>query len=121
MGNMCSRCWVIDPEFVEKMSDEEIEFNIGVIRANRGRIVGIGEVGLDYKMARGVGDPERQKLVFGRMLDLAMELGLPVSVHARNSLDDVLRILEEKGVRKAHLHFFEGDETHAKTVEGWAT
>ena len=49
-------------------------------------VVGIGEIGLDGKVA----NMEWQKKVFGRLLDLALVLNVPVSIHSREALDEVL-------------------------------
>jgi len=105
----------IDPEHAVKTTDAELSASISMIRQNATRIVGIGEIGLD-KGGR-ISNFERQKLFFGRFVDLALELNLPVSVHSRNAIGDVLAVLESKGVRKAHIHFFDGDAMQAKTAE----
>jgi TatD DNase family protein len=107
----------IDPDFVDSITEEELDFNMKMIRAHRDKVVGIGEIGLDYKETRGPDNIERQKYVFDKFLDLALELDLPVSVHARNSLEDVFSILKEKKMKKVHLHFFEGDEKQAEEVQ----
>ena len=58
-----------------------------------------------------------QQTVFERMLDLAKELDLPVSVHSRDSMDAVLMTLKKKEMRRVHLHFFEGNVFQAKEAE----
>lgn len=110
----------IDPEHAN-LTDQELEFNIGIVRQNISKIAGIGEIGLDYgKVKEGV-PVERQKVVFGRFLDLAKELQLPVSIHSREALNDVLHILEQKDMKMVHVHFFEGNVQQAKELEkrGW--
>jgi TatD DNase family protein len=95
----------IDPEHAVLVQPEELEVVVGLIKGSIGTgVVGIGEIGLDGKVT----NMEWQKKVFGRLLDLALELKVPVSIHSREALDEVLAILEEKGVKKAHIHFFEG-------------
>ena len=108
-------CLGVDPEHAIGMPEAELDANIELIRKNKDRIVGIGEIGLD----RGgrIGDYERQKSIFERFLSLSLELGLPVSIHSRNALDDVLEILERKEIKRAHIHFFEGNIQHAKRIE----
>ncbi len=107
----------VDPEHAVPMDEDELEFNISTIRSNAGRIVGIGEVGLDYKDAKSAGTAEKQKKVFARFLDLAQELRLPVSVHSRGALDDVMAILSERKAERVHIHFFEGSVQQAKAAE----
>ncbi len=110
----------VDPEHAlamdESAFEREIEFNIGLARQSIDRIVAIGEIGLDYSIGGGPRNIARQKKVFGRFIDLADELKLPVSVHARNAIDDVLDFLAEKDAKRVHLHFFEGGVEEARAV-----
>ncbi len=104
----------IDPEHAVHLKEDELELAAGLIKGSIAPgVVGIGEIGLDGKIP----NMPWQKKVFGRLLDLSMELNLPVSIHSRDALDDVLHMLEEKGVKKAHIHFFEGSAEQAKRVE----
>lgn len=52
----------------------------------------LGETGLDYHWKRV--DPDEQKAAFRRHLNLAESLRKPVVVHARDSVTDVLAMLE---------------------------
>lgn len=104
----------IDPEHVLKLQSNELEFNTGLIRQNAARIVAVGEIGLDYLLAKTDRERELQMKVFGSLLALAKELDLPVSVHAREALGDVLSMIKESGVTKVHLHFFSGTEKQAE-------
>lgn len=74
--------------------------------ARQSKVIGIGEVGLDYHYNHS--EPFIQKEVFQRQLKLAVELGLPVSVHSRDAEEDTLQIID--GVPGAHgvLHCFTG-------------
>lgn len=111
----------IDPENAmligAKGLDSELAFNYNMIKENRNRIVAIGEIGLDYKKADTSKLVEQQKKVFIGFLQLAKELDLPVSVHSRESMDDILAILKENSMEKVHLHFFEGNVQQAKQAE----
>ncbi len=111
----------IDPETAVKLDgkalDNEINQIMELARQNKDKIVAIGEIGLDYVKAKTDATKARQRMVFERMLDLAKELGLPVSVHSRESMDAVLEILEKRDMRKVHLHFFEGNVQQAKEAE----
>lgn len=106
----------IDPEHALAIDDKELEFNLGLIRENSQRIVGIGEIGLDYKIAVDQKEKKKQRIAFEKQLDLAKALDLPVSIHARDALSDVMETLKEKKMRKAHLHFFEGDVEEARAA-----
>jgi TatD DNase family protein len=106
----------IDPEH-SNLSDEELEFNISMVRQNAKKIAGIGEIGLDYGKVKESVPVEIQKRIFERFLDLSLELNLPVSIHSRDALNDVLQTLEDKKIEAAHIHFFEGSVQQAKEVE----
>lgn len=106
----------VDPEHVVSMSRKQLDEELAFIRKSmRAGVVGIGEIGLDQ--GAGIEKLEWQKEAFRAFIDLSLELNLPVSVHSRNSLDEVLTILEEKKAKKAHIHFFEGGIEQAKRVE----
>jgi len=106
----------IDPEHA-LTTEEELEFNIKMIKHNHSKINGIGEIGLDYGHVKEKVPIVQQKMVFGRFLDLAADLRLPVSVHSRNALDDVLQMIEDRGLDAVHIHFFEGSVQQAKEIE----
>jgi TatD DNase family protein len=70
-------------------------------------VVGIGETGLDYHYDFSPRTAQRD--AFGRQLDLAAELGLPVVVHSREADADLGAILRERGAAaRGVLHCFSG-------------
>ncbi len=103
----------IHPDYAESMSNDEVEYNISLIRENRSIIKSIGEIGLDFAHVNGVKGVEKQTALFRTLVDLAMELNLPVSVHSRNAMPQVMHILKEKEAEAVHLHFFEGNANDA--------
>lgn len=66
----------------------------------------LGEIGLDYHYDFSPRDTQRE--VFAHQLELAHELGLPVSLHLREAHTDALEILQREGVPQAGciLHCF---------------
>ena len=88
-------------------------------------VVGIGEIGLDFYRARA---PEaRQTRIFREQLELAAHAGLPVIIHCREAMPQVLRMLREwtdsavfRGSALAQrpfsgvLHAFSGDREDAR-------
>ena len=77
--------------------------------AKNPKVVAIGEIGLDYHWYK---DPEVRKAQhpwFIRQIDLANELGLPVTIHARDASEDMYAILKEHPVHAgAVLHCYSG-------------
>ncbi|MCM1071672.1 MAG: TatD family hydrolase [[Clostridium] fimetarium] len=61
------------------------------LRANPGAYVAVGEVGIDLYW--DTSRREEQLRVFRRQCELALELDLPVIIHCREGLDDVLAVL----------------------------
>ena len=79
------------------------------------KVVAIGEIGLDY--ARNPEDRAAQLEAFEDQLEWAEDLKLPVSVHNRDSDEDVLaRIQQFRGV--AILHCFTGSREFLARVLG---
>ncbi|ASI14117.1 TatD family deoxyribonuclease [Candidatus Mancarchaeum acidiphilum] len=112
-------CLGIHPEFAASLKKYEVDYVIDFIKRHSKSIKGIGEIGLDYKFASQIkGSKPKQRSLFLRMLTLANKLDLPVTVHSREAMDEVLYMLHKKKVKKAHIHFFEGTVEQAmKAVE----
>ncbi|KOY78381.1 TatD family hydrolase [Apilactobacillus kunkeei] len=71
------------------------------------KVVALGEIGLDYNQSTA---PKKAQFnVFKRQIDIAQELGMPISVHNRDAFGDTYAILKEKGVNNGIIHSFNGD------------
>lgn len=78
------------------------------------RVVAVGECGLDFF----IDDPqaERQRLYFTRQLRIARELDLPVIIHARRAVEEVIhRVRDIKGLRGV-VHSFAGSREQARQL-----
>lgn len=95
-----------DREFVEKLKD--------LVKSASG-VVGIGEIGLDTKTV-DVNSLLLQKETFEMQVDLASELEIPVVIHSRGALDEIIEVLDRKKVKRAMFHFFDGDEAQAQKL-----
>ncbi len=73
-----------------------------------GRIVAIGEIGLDFHYEHSPRDVQRA--VFRRQLGIAREVGLPVVVHTREADVETAEILEQEGAARSGgvIHCFTG-------------
>ncbi len=84
------------------------------------KIVGIGEIGLDYYWDKSFND--LQKEIFIKQIRLANELSLPICVHDREAHKDSFDILKEynKG-SSVVMHCFSGSVEFARECikEGW--
>ena len=86
------------PDEVENYDLKYIEDNI-----NNPKIVGIGEIGLDYYHDT---DKELQKELFIKQLDLARKYNKPVVIHSRDAAEDTFNILENYKDLKIVLHCY---------------
>jgi TatD DNase family protein len=84
--------------------------------AGHEKVVGYGEIGLDY--AKLYSPKKRQKEIFHQQLSLAKRLELPVIIHDRDAHEDTLNILQEHAPfpRGGILHCFSGDLDFAKKI-----
>lgn len=76
--------------------------------------VAVGEIGLDWYI-EGL-DPERQRHVFVRQLEIAKEHDLPVIVHARRAFEEVIHTLRRVGGLRGVVHSFSGSEEQARQL-----
>lgn len=79
---------------------------------NNSKVIGIGEIGLDYHYGRE--NIEEQKNLFRKQLTLAEELELPVVIHSRDATADTINILSEYPSVKGDIHCFSGSIETAK-------
>lgn len=80
----------------------------------RERPVAVGECGLDF-FVEGL-DPERQQIVFDSQLRLARDFDLPLIVHARRAVDQVLASIRRFGPLRGVVHSFSGSEDQARRL-----
>lgn len=64
--------------------------------AQNKKVVGIGEIGLDYYSykSNGIVDPKLQKDVFETQIQIASDLKLPLQIHNRHAGEDIVEILK---------------------------
>ncbi|MGD9568372.1 MAG: TatD family hydrolase [Sedimentibacter sp.] len=80
------------PHDSKYMNDETM--NIFKELAKNKKVIGIGEIGLDYYYDNS--DRETQKIWFREQIRLARDLDLPYIVHDRDAHEDVFRIMKEE-------------------------
>jgi TatD DNase family protein len=100
-----------------RLYDDAAERRLSEILGRGGRVVALGEIGLDYhydNSPRGV-----QREVFARQLRLAMKLSLPVIIHSREADEETVEILRDVyagAPRGGVMHCFGGGMKLAEDV-----
>ena len=89
----------IHPEEV----DNDYNLDIVINNLDNPKIVGIGEIGLDYHYSKQ--NIDKQKELFIKQLDLAQEYNLPIVVHSRDAIEDTYNILKNYNL-KGSIHCF---------------
>ncbi|RMG35142.1 MAG: TatD family deoxyribonuclease [Methanobacteriota archaeon] len=102
----------IAPNFLQKdlfgMFSEQLDSSFG------DRIVGIGEVGLDYYWVKDEKQRKNQEAVFIEIIKVANQLDKPLVIHCRKAEGPTLSILEKYAEVPVLLHSFDGTAEEAK-------
>lgn len=92
----------IHPSEIDNISLDSfkiIEYNL-----NNPKIVGIGEIGLDYYWVKD--NKEKQKEIFVKQIKLANKYQKTVVIHSRDAIEDTYNIVEKYLKTKAVIHAF---------------
>ena len=90
--------------------------------AQQPKVIGIGEVGMDYFNYRsnGVVTKDLQEDAFRKQIELSIKLGLPLQMHTRLAWDDTISILSDYQQQLQNppgmFHCFSGDIEFARKV-----
>jgi len=109
-------CLGLHPDSAHRDTDARLARVEDQIRRYSLDLLAIGEVGLDYWVAKD--EPEQrqaQRKVLRRMAALSMEMGLPLSVHSRSAGHHTIDLLLEAGAvpELMVMHAFDGAAKHA--------
>lgn len=91
----------LHPENIDSLTKNS--FDIIEQNLNNSKIVGIGEIGLDYYWVKD--NKEDQKALFIKQLDLAKKYSKPIVVHSREAIKDTYDILKNYKL-KGTIHCF---------------
>lgn len=95
---------------VTKYCNETTIHQLQQLAQNSSHVVAIGECGLDYD--RNLSPPNIQRIWFTKILDLAIEMKLPVFLHERAAHKDFFNILSSRihQLPAAVVHCFTGNQ-----------
>ncbi|MEJ2060224.1 MAG: TatD family hydrolase [Gammaproteobacteria bacterium] len=102
----------LHPMFLEVHRPEHLPALAAWLREHRS--VAVGECGLDYYVADL--DPAVQVEYFTGQLRIARDLELPVIIHARRSVDDIIKYVRRFAPLTGVVHSFAGSEQQARKL-----
>ena len=107
----------IHPLYVERAADDALNQLDAALTAHADdpHLVGVGEIGLDYFVPElATGPPrERHDHFYREQLRLARRHGLPVILHVRRSVDQILKGLRQFDLPGGIAHAFNGSRQQA--------
>ena len=98
------------PSEVDTTSDEDLIWLQKLVKENK-KIVGIGEIGLDYHWIKE--NKKEQQELFEKQLILAENLDMPVVIHSRDATKDTFDLLKKHKL-KGIIHCYSGSLEMAK-------
>ncbi|NHJ13891.1 MAG: TatD family deoxyribonuclease [Candidatus Thorarchaeota archaeon] len=106
---------------VSRLTPDEAEKILALIRKYSGDIVAIGEVGLDYHWVKDVGARKAQEPLFKKFIEAAGSFDLPIVIHSRKAEAEATVILEREFSGRVLMHCYDGPkETTTKIADnGW--
>jgi TatD DNase family protein len=113
-------CAGLYPQDAEKISNQDFDDYVKLIKKEKNNIIALGEVGLDFHNSKEQHLFDIQEKRFRQLIELAIKLDKPMLIHARKAELRVLEILEEyvtkTGFRKFDLHCFMGKKKYIKKI-----
>jgi len=117
LSNQYSNCTYalgMHPMYIDNASPGDVKRLHALIKQelkNKSKLVAVGEIGLDFFVTQQ--NRETQEYFFAEQLKLAKEFNLPVILHVRRAVDDVLKHLRAHQVSGGIAHAFNGSRQQA--------
>ncbi len=108
----------VHPEDIDNVGNvEEMIAELEKIVGGSKRVIGIGEIGLDFYWDKEKKTKEKQIQIFSAQMELAVRLKLPVVIHMREAEEECFEILTKMGtLPRGEFHCFAGSEKFLKFV-----
>ncbi|MDD5569569.1 MAG: TatD family hydrolase [Bacteroidales bacterium] len=110
--NNCFPAIGIHPSSVKKNYSEELKIIEEELKKTK--YFAVGEIGLDFYWDKTY--IKEQKIALEFQLELARKYGLPVIIHSRNSMDEIIEIMKNYEGLTGVFHCFSGNLKHAEEV-----
>ena len=111
-ATICHAAYGLHPMFMQEHKQDDLD--LLKLWLTNNDAVAVGEIGLDFFIPKH--DKQQQIELFVSQLALAAEFKLPVIIHARKSLDIVLKHLRQFPHVRGSIHCFSGSEQQAKQL-----
>lgn len=111
----CCYALGMHPMYVDHISPSDVAKLSALVAETMERenkLVAIGEIGLDFYVTKQ--NKETQEYFFSEQLNIAQTYDLPVILHVRGAIDDVLKHLRRTKVRGGIAHAFNGSMHQAE-------
>ncbi len=115
----CCYALGMHPMYVQNASPSHIKALgelVEQILSGENKLVAIGEIGLDFFVSQSNQQENRetQEYFFAEQLKIAKQFDLPVILHVRRAVDEVLKHLRRTKVRGGIAHAFNGSSQQAQ-------
>jgi len=108
----------VHPEDVGSIdSVDQMIYELEEMIGNSDKVVGIGEIGLDFYWDKEKKTKERQIEIFEAQMEMAIRLKLPVAIHMREAEEEMWSVLEKLSEQpRGQFHCFAGGEKFLKYI-----
>jgi TatD DNase family protein len=108
----------VHPEDINTISGiDQMIYELEEMVGKSERVVGIGEIGLDFFYDKEKKTKEKQLAIFEAQMKLAVRLKLPVVVHMRDAEEEMLAVITQMHkLPRGQFHCFAGSESFLRTV-----
>lgn len=95
---------------------EDYEEELDVVRKylQKRTFIAVGEIGLDFYWDKTF--TQEQYAAFHRQIEMALEYGLPVSIHSRNATGECIDVVAQYPALRGVFHCFSGVEAQARQL-----
>ncbi len=111
----CCYALGLHPMYVDVASPSDIKRLHALIKQQlsaENKLVAVGEIGLDFFVTQQ--NRETQEYFFSEQLKIAGEFNLPVILHVRRAVDEILKYLRRHSVSGGIAHAFNGSRQQAE-------
>lgn len=107
----------LHPMEVQILKDEEFQKELEFIEQNENKIVGIGEVGLDFHWEKDARNIDTQKIRFYKFIELAKKINKPLIIHSWDAELAAVEMLEKHKAEQVMMHCFTGRDALDKALK----